>query len=491
MATLSSFSSPPWPNPNPNPNPNQNFLSQTPDALSPMFQFPEEQQHDTPEDEEDETPHDRIPHLTIPNPNPNFSDREFPAIPTLLHVSYNQDYECFATGTDRGFRIYNCDPFREIFRRDFDHGGGIGIVEMLFRCNMLALVGGGDNPQYPLNKVMIWDDHQSRCIGELSFRSEVRGVRLRRDRIVVILEQKIFVYNFSDLKLLHQIETIANPKGLCAVSQAAGSFVLVCPGLQKGQVRVEHYATRRTKFILAHDSRIACFTITQDGNLLATASSKGTLVRIFNTCDGTPLQEVRRGADRAEIYSLAFSSAAQWLAVSSDKGTVHVFSLKLNLGNLGSDTLSSSSDPNIASTPSSSSFSFIKGLGDVLTMPKDRMLSFYLCTVIPNPFTWRMKLRQWVPYTLWKARVVSLTVGSDLGFHLAGVLPKYFSSEWSVAQFRLLEGSQYIVAFGHQKNTVVILGLDGSFYRCQFDPVVGGDMTQLEYHNFLKPEEAL
>ena len=46
-------------------------------------------------------------------------------------------------------------------------------------------------------------------------------------------------------------------------------------------------------------------------------------------------------------------------------------------------------------------------------------------------------------------------------FLLAGVLPKYFNSEWSVAQFRLLEGSQYLVAFGHQKNTVVILGMDG------------------------------
>lgn len=141
-------------------------------------------------------------------------------------------------------------------------------------------------------QVMIWDDHQSRCIGELSFRSEVRGVRLRRDRIVAVLEQKVFVYNFADLKLLHQIETIANPKGLCEVSQSAGKLVLVCPGLQKGQVRVEHYASKRTKFIMAHDSRIACFALTQDGGLLATASSKGTLVRVFNTFDGTLLQEV-------------------------------------------------------------------------------------------------------------------------------------------------------------------------------------------------------
>ncbi|KAK8693846.1 hypothetical protein V6N13_071413 [Hibiscus sabdariffa] len=318
------------------------------------------------------------------DPNPNFntpSDAIAPAAPplSLLHVSFNQDHGCFAAGIEHGFRIYNCDPFREIFRRDFDRGGGIGVVEMLFRCNILALVGGGSDPQYPPNKVMIWDDHQSRCIGELSFRSEVRSVRLRRDRIVVVLEQKIFVYNFADLKLLHQIETIANPKGLCAVSQGAGSLVLVCPGLQKGQVRVEHYASKRTKFIMAHDSRIACFALSQDGQLLATASSKGTLVRIYNTVDGSLLQEVRRGADRAEIYSLAFSSNAQWLAVSSDKGTVHVFSLKINGGSPGIDRSQTASDP---VTPPHSSLSFIKG-----------------------------------------------------------VLPKYFSSEWSVAQFRLVEAS--------------------------------------------------
>ena len=119
---------------------------------------------------------------------------------------------CFAVGTDQGFRIYNCEPFRETFRRDFV-SGGIGIVEMLFRCNILAIVGGGHNPRYPANKVMIWDDHQNRCIGELSFRADVKAVRLRRDRVVIALMNKLYVYNFADLALLDHIETCANPKG--------------------------------------------------------------------------------------------------------------------------------------------------------------------------------------------------------------------------------------------------------------------------------------
>ncbi|XVF24286.1 hypothetical protein REPUB_Repub13aG0114300 [Reevesia pubescens] len=208
----------------------------------------------------------------------------------LLSVSWNQDYGCFAAATSLGFRIYNSQPFEETFRRDLK-SGGFKIVEMLFRCNIFALVGGDSNSHYPSNKVIIWDDHQSRCIGEFAFRSDVRAVKLRRDRIVVVLEHKIYVYSFMDLKLLHQIETLANPRGLCCLSHHSNTSVLACPGLHRGQVRVEHFGLNMMKLINAHDSHIACFTLTFDGLLLATASTRGTLIRIFNTMDGTRLQE--------------------------------------------------------------------------------------------------------------------------------------------------------------------------------------------------------
>ena len=43
------------------------------------------------------------------------------------------------------------------------------------------------------------------------------------------------------------------------------------------------------------------------------------------------------------------------------------------------------------------------------------------------------------------------------------ILPDYFSSEWSFAQFRLPETTTYVTAFGEQQNTVMIIGMDGRY----------------------------
>jgi len=59
----------------------------------------------------------------------------------------------------KGFIVSNLDPLAERFRRDFDDGG-FEMVEMLFKTNLMVLIGGGKNTKYPANKVIIWDDFQ-------------------------------------------------------------------------------------------------------------------------------------------------------------------------------------------------------------------------------------------------------------------------------------------------------------------------------------------
>ena len=140
--------------------------------------------------------------------------------------------------------------FESYFLSEFD--GGIGIVEMLFRCNILALVGGGQHPKFPMNKVLLWDDHQYKCIGELSFKTFVKAVRLRKDKVVVVLENRIYVYNFADLRLLDAIDTYDNPKGLCALSADPNISILANLDKKKGAIRITNYDKNTNLLIEGH-----------------------------------------------------------------------------------------------------------------------------------------------------------------------------------------------------------------------------------------------
>lgn len=81
---------------------------------------------------------------------------------------------------------------------------------MVHKTNIFALVGGGKTPRYPKNKLIIWDDCKVfviflailKCIVETNCKSEVKAVKIKIDRCVVILETKIFIFNLADFRML-------------------------------------------------------------------------------------------------------------------------------------------------------------------------------------------------------------------------------------------------------------------------------------------------
>lgn len=50
-------------------------------------------------------------------------------------------------------------------------------------------------------------------ICELLFPSSILSVKLNRKVLVVVLENEIYIYDISNMRLMHVIETTPNPEG--------------------------------------------------------------------------------------------------------------------------------------------------------------------------------------------------------------------------------------------------------------------------------------
>lgn len=73
------------------------------------------------------------------------------------------------------------------------------LIEMMYKTNIIVLVFTKQK-----NKVVIWDDHEKKNRTEITFNnnSEIKNIKLRKEMLVVVLDDKIFVFNFDTLKLM-------------------------------------------------------------------------------------------------------------------------------------------------------------------------------------------------------------------------------------------------------------------------------------------------
>lgn len=202
------------------------------------------------------------------------------------------------------------------------------VDQVLIICSIFALVGGGPRPAFPPDRVILWEDSQQKCISEISTGNKpIKAVKLHKNLLIVVLEDQVIVYD-HDIRELSRCATTENPNGIVAISPDTENIVLAYPAVQVGMIRVEHLSCGDKKnYIKAHESKICQMALNRDGTRLASASEKGTLIRVFDTTSGDLIKEVRRGTKQAHIYSIAFSDDSNFLCCSSDTGTIHVFSM--------------------------------------------------------------------------------------------------------------------------------------------------------------------
>ncbi|BCR97959.1 phosphoinositide binding protein ATG18 [Aspergillus luchuensis] len=422
---------------------------------------------------------------------------------SMNFVTFNQDYSYLAVATSKGFRIFTTDPFAKSYETK---EGNIAIIEMLFSTSLVALI-------LSPRRLQITNTKRQSTICELTFPTTVLAVKLNRKRLVIVLEDQIYLYDIQTMKLLYTIETSPNPNALCALSPSSDNCYLAYPLPQKappstfqppahappgtthvtptsGEVLIfDTLKLEAINVIEAHRSPLACITLNSDGTLIATASDKGTVIRVFSVPDGRKLYQFRRGSIPSRIYSMSFNTTSTLLCVSSSTETIHLF--KLSLQSQSPDATPSSP---LTAADRRSSQSSLGQLSDADDRGGDMAAS-------------ELASRKHNGTLMGMIRRTSQNVGSTFAAKVGGYLPKGVSEMWEPARdfawIKLPKSNQgpgangnngplrSVVAMSANTPQVMVVTSDGNFYVFNIDLSKGGEGTLTKQYSVLDTNDRL
>lgn len=198
-------------------------------------------------------------------------------------------YRSLAVGTKNGYKLYELKKIDKLdvlyedseyyfkflikfLRNIFLDSDYTCIVERLFSSSLLAVVSLS-SPR----KLKVCHFKKNTEIIQNSYQNTILAVKLNRQRLVVCLEESIFIHNISDLKLIHSIKHIPrNPSGLIALAPSSDQCFLAYPAKNTtGEVNIFDALKLENKLtIAAHDNPLVSMTFDSQGIKLATASER-------------------------------------------------------------------------------------------------------------------------------------------------------------------------------------------------------------------------
>ena len=199
---------------------------------------------------------------------------------------------------------------------------------MLYQTNIFAIVGGGKNPKFSPIKVILWDDNEGKILNEFRLKSNIINVKIKKDKIFIICEQEINIYNMDKYNLIETIETCINIKGVFGINSNVFNSIIAYPINPIGYIRIKNYKNSKINTINSFDEIISFISINSNGNLISISSIEGKLIRIFLIENGEFIEEFKRGKEKADINYITFDPLSNYIAVSSNRKTIHIWSLK-------------------------------------------------------------------------------------------------------------------------------------------------------------------
>lgn len=288
-------------------------------------------------------------------------------------ISLSNDNSSIALSVNHGFFVYSTDPLVRKFQKEFQlyH---ITKVTTSNDGNFIAFVGisseqsedsapqqssaisstvsaissaissalssnnhSNDNDANSKSTIFVWNNFYGEChcrfdLDKKKGENRVLSMKLIGQLLLIVFETKTCVFDIDTkmMKLQHNTDTNSNGAADLIISPEDGEtqIVAVCSS-EPGKIDVYQLVSGEnpSRFsIYAAKHPITLIKFSPDSTLIATASEKGTLIRVFDATTGSALSTFRRGTLMpASILDVCFSPSNTELIAISSSGTVHLF----------------------------------------------------------------------------------------------------------------------------------------------------------------------
>ena len=228
------------------------------------------------------------------------------------------------------------NPFQLLYKYDV---GPISIVEMLYKTNIIVLVGLEEYQNFSPKRITIWTTLKNTvlCISH-HFTSKIITAKINKQRMIIGEKNYLHIYATNTMNFLYSIMVPDITLGNLILSRNSEKNNWFCYSTSKDEGMINVYDAFDPKGIKvqikAHKSPVLKMCLNYEGDRLATCSCKGTIIRIFSLPKGDKLCTFKRGVSPAFIFCLNFSRNSEKLITTCDNGTLQIFDIKEEIENL-------------------------------------------------------------------------------------------------------------------------------------------------------------